>query len=183
MKKLALVMVLLLMVGSTQMVFAQGEKIVGGAANVGFPVGDWSNVAGTGFGATAFFLYGYDANIKIGGHVGYLSFGGDDLGDYEYSYSAIPILAEGRYYFDMANGPKVYGGAQVGFHIFSVDVDYTGQHSQLFDGDHSDSSTEFSFGPTVGAEFSSLDVSAFYMLVSDANYFGLRVGYGFPLGN
>ena len=183
MKKFAVVFMLVLCFGLFQVASGQGMKLgIGG--NLTMPQGDWKDcVNDIGFGGTAQFIYMVTPEIGVLAQAGYLMFGGKDIdeGFYKYSYdiTAIPILAGARYYFGAGEGPQPFVGALVGIHMMSsdVEVEFMGQKTS-----ESTSDTEFSFAPVVGVEVSSFDISAFYMIISDANYIGARVGFNFPLG-
>ena len=105
---------------------------------------------------------------------------GFGTGKAEYTIAAIPILAQGRYYLGVPGGPRPFLGALVGFHLmqFKYSASYTFlgvTQSQ----DFTDNSTKFGFAPMGGIEIGALEVVAFYMLVSDFNYVGARLGFNF----
>jgi hypothetical protein len=158
---------------------AQSQWIsIGG--NVVLPIGDWSDIAKLGFGGTATYEKSFAPNIVGEAYAGYIMFGGEDVGDWSYSHSMIPIMAGAKYYFQPGKG--LYANALVGVHIYSLDIDYPAGYEEFgFDG--SNSSTEFSL--TVGAGYelpmgkNALDLSAAFNLVSDANFIGARVAYKF----
>ncbi|MCK6621844.1 MAG: outer membrane beta-barrel protein [Calditrichaceae bacterium] len=175
MKRLLMVLLILAGMSLYQSVYALPGLKFGVEGNLAMPQGDFGDVAGTGYGLTAFAMFTLMPAINLSAHAGYMIFGGKDFqtpaGNVEYDYSAIPILAGVRFY--VLPMPKLYLAGQLGFHNFKVTTKSPGG------GESDDSSTEFSFAPTVGVEFGPLDASAFYMIISDANYIGLRLGYGF----
>ncbi len=174
MSRYVVLLMLILGLGLFQLGLAEGEMEVGVEANLALPTGDFGDAAGTGFGGTAVFLYQLNPNVALTGHAGYIKFGEEVEG---VDWSAIPILGGARYYIPMeGSNMKPYVGGQLGFHRFSVDFAVDGGF------DVGGDETEFSFAPTVGIEINSIDASAFYMIISDANYIGVRVGYGFPIG-
>ena len=181
MKKYTVLSVIVFCLVLSQLVFAGPRFGVGG--NLALPQGDWSDLTSSiGFGGTAQALFPMGENMAVGVQAGYISFGGEKVdygpfvGSYDYTISAIPILAVGRYYLGVPGGPRPFVGALVGFHILRID--YTVK-TTLLSLDGNDNSTKFSFGPTAGIEIGAIEISAFYMLVSDANYIGARVGFNF----
>lgn len=188
MKRAMVLLVLVLCMGLFQVGFGQTPEFgVGGV--LGFPTGDFSNIASSpSFGGTVQLLFPVEENVAIGGQVGYITFGGENYALRTYSIRAIPILAEGRYYLGVSDGILPFIGALVGLHIMRID--YSGTNfifsdgglfprleTQDYEGD--DNSTELSIAPMGGLQIGQLDISAFYMLISDANYFGARIGFNF----
>lgn len=187
---------------------AQSKQMaIGGGFVVAFPVGNASNVFSTGIGGTAIFEYKPMPMLAITGTIGYVHFSGKTqaaTGFFstqgpEVSSNAIPLLAGIKYYFVPNLG--FYGLAQLGLHFYSTSVDYPQQNFGGFfksnstlspDGaqqfgfaqSSSVSETKFSFGIGGGYELptgpdGAIDLSAKFMIISDANYFGLRAGYKF----
>ncbi|MFZ0388938.1 MAG: hypothetical protein WAN36_00650 [Calditrichia bacterium] len=181
--KVMFVAIVILSLGLLQVVSAEGPLMVGIEGNVAVPMGDFGDAAKTGLGGTAFVEYMATPNMSLSGKAGYLYFGGESEG---FSFSAVPILAEGRYYMGMQGEMRPFLGAQLGVHIFSFKTEFnnpiTGEKME-----ESTSETKFSFAPTIGIRVNQLDISAFYMLISDdpssLNYVGFRIGFGFPMGS
>ena len=158
------------------------------AGELGMPMGDFSDVAGFGFGLSTKAYYPFNEQMDFTVLLGYDYFSGKDvetLGyNYEYSYSALPILFGVKY--DLSNvTPGFYAGGETGFTVmmFSYDYEYenpyTGQkESYSFD----DSTTEFTFGFSAGYEVNNFDISAGMRLVDmgNLNYLVVRVGYFLP---
>ncbi len=145
------------------------------------PIGDWSDGANTGIGGTARFEYAFSDKLVGMLTAGYISFGGEESEGFGFTYTAIPILPGVKYYFQ--NG--LYGMAELGFHIFSVDFTYPDGYDEYFS-DFSTSESEFtlSLGAGYEAKISDnlyLDANVKIAIISDANYFGGRVGVKFPL--
>ncbi len=189
MKKYTVWIMLILFLGLFQVAFGQGLPKFGVGGVLGFPTGNWGDLTNNvGFGGTAQVLVPVGENMAAGGHVGYIIFGGEDFeriiqgqtekAKEEYDYSAIPILAQGRYYLGVPYGPRPFVGALVGFHIFSVSHK-SENVPNVPDVDESNTETEFSFAPMGGIEIGGLEIAAFYMIISDANYFGGRIGFNF----
>jgi hypothetical protein len=184
MKKYTVLLVLVLCLVISQFALAGPKFGIGG--NLALPQGDWSDITSSiGFGGTAQALFPMGENMAVGVQAGYLIFGGEEMdfgaaGSFDYTISAIPILATGRYYLGVPGGPRPFVGALVGFHLMQISYDYS---VTLFgvtttaEGD--DNSTEFSFAPMAGIEVGAIEISAFYMIISDANYIGARIGFNF----
>lgn len=160
-------------------------EIGGGMA---LPMGSFGDLAGTGFGASGRAFYereGLD-NIMFTGSVGFYPFGGKEYtlfglsSGYEWSWTVIPIMSGGRYYFGEAEAKtRMYVGAEIGIHIYSVSLQ--DNDGNTIDGAVAAGSTEFALLPMVGAELGPLDVYAEYSL-SEFNYFGIKGMFKFSLG-
>jgi hypothetical protein len=176
--------VLLLAVLLTSFINAQSQGISVGA-NLALPIGDWSNSANVGFGGTATYERSFAPNIVGQVYTGYISFGGKDSGldGYSYSYSMVPIMLGIKYFFQPNTG--FYANGLLGVNILSVDVSVPAEISPYYSGSTS-SDTKFGLGVGAGYEIpvggkNAVDVSANFMLVSDANYIGARIAYRFGL--
>ena len=171
MKKIIIVLMILCFAGISS---AQGFKL-GIAGTAAFPTGDWSEFTSTGYGVDAFGVFDI-VMLTITARVGYLSFGENEqeiLGDtYKTSITAVPVMAGLRWKFGLPVGPSFYAGVEAGIHSFTTTIEAAGQTFP------SESTTEFAIGPNVGLQFAGFDLSAFYMIVSDADYWGLRLGWG-----
>ncbi|MBI5021101.1 MAG: outer membrane beta-barrel protein [Ignavibacteriales bacterium] len=186
MKKLVSVLMLILVV--TGIGFAQeGQMKAGVGLELALPMGTFGDFAGTGIGGTANFLYQLNNQISLSGTAGYISWGGKDFGVFSYSYSAIPILVGGRYYFTEGDG-RVYGSAEIGMYMFSWTFEsptYTvGPYS--FGGEVSETSSEFTIAPGIGYEMKigdnmNLDLAAKYLVISDMSNFNIRAGVNFVI--
>jgi len=174
--------IVLLSVLFTGFINAQSQGISIGA-NVALPMGDWSDGANTGFGGTATYERSFAPNIVGQVYAGYITFGGDEAEGFSYSYSMIPIMAGVKYFFQPGKG--FYANALLGVHMFTADVDVPAEYEAYYSGG-SETSTEFSFGVGAGYEIpvggkNAVDITAHYMLISDANYIGARIAYRFGL--
>ncbi|MBA4311265.1 MAG: hypothetical protein C0417_01405 [Chlorobiaceae bacterium] len=191
MKKLVPVLMLVLLmtgIGLAQ----EGQMKLGVGVELLLPSGDFGDYAGTGIGGTANFLYQLNNQISLSGTAGYISWGGKSfdvgLGTWDYSYSAIPILVGGRYYFTEGDA-RLYGSAEIGMYMFSFTVttpsyDYFGYTFQ--GGETTESSSEFTIAPGIGYEMKigdnmNLDLTAKYLMISDANNLNLRAGVNFVI--
>lgn len=182
-KLLSVLFAVILFVG---LLNAQGKKSLGVGLNVALPMSSFGDVAGTGFGGTAVFELEFAPQIVGTGTAGYISWGGKDFGGYSYGYSAIPILVGVKYFFMPAGG--FYANGQLGFYLFSVDVDIpavsVGGFS--FGGSTSTSSTEFAIA--LGAGYEILisptliaDIGASYIIISNFGHIGIRGGVKFGI--
>lgn len=137
--KKTFVLLAALFIGATS--FAQHQLNAG--VEIGLPSGDFGKGNGTGFGASAKYLYNLNDNSAITGNLGFLSFAGKNGGP---SLSAIPFKAGYRYSFaGSENG--FYVEPQLGFTSFSG-------------GGASQSGFTFAFG--AGYKVSKFDIGARY---------------------
>ena len=171
MKKILIVLILMAL---SSMVSAQGFKL-GAAGNVVFPTGEFSEFNSTGWGVDAFAIFDLIA-VTLTARVGYISFGEGDLGEagelFKTTTTAVPVMVGARWNFGVGVGPSFYAELEAGIHSFSTSAETVGV------GGEKESTTEFAFAPVVGVEIAGFDISAYYMIISDANYIGLRVGWG-----
>ena len=183
MKKAVFVLIVLfLFIGNINA--QEGKMHVGAGLELALPIGDWSDAAGTGIGGTARFEYAFTKQIVGMVTAGYISFGGKDIGDFSYSYSAVPFLPGVKYYFQ--NG--IYGMAELGLHFFSFEFDAPSFNFGGFSSGGSTSSSSSEFTLSLGAGYETkvsdnlyLDANVKFAIVSDANYLGARVGVKMPL--
>ena len=165
---------------------AQGKMGASVGLEVLLPLGTFGDAAKIGIGGTGQFDYLLNPNIALTGKVGYITWGaktGDTQGAVEASFSGIPILVGGKYYFQPAGKTRFYGQFELGFFIMSVStkVNVPG----FISSDISASSTEFTVCPAVGVEIpagakGAIDVSArFWGILSSggSSNIGLRAGY------
>jgi hypothetical protein len=171
------VMCLLLLAGVS---YAQKPIGIGGAVELGVPMGDFGDAASLGFGFTGNFQYNLNPNMDLIGQVGYLMWGGkDEAPTYDFSWGAIPFQA-GLKYFVTQGDSRFYVGGLAGFHNFS----YSAEWDDPFFGhiEASDSELKFGLAPIGGYEIglnekTTFDISARYQFVDDdLSYFGLRGG-------
>ena len=171
---------------------AQAQNKMAGSvgAEVLIPMGNFSDAAKIGFGGTAEYEYYVQPNISVTGKVGYITWGaktGDATG-VEASFSGIPILVGGKYYFIPSGRTRVYGQFELGLFILSSTVKYTGPVALAgFGGEVSGSSTEFTIAPAIGFEIpagdkGAIDLSArFWGILSSggSSNVGARAAYKF----
>jgi hypothetical protein len=169
MKKILIVLIILSFAGISS---AQGFKL-GVAGNVAFPTGDWSEFTSTGYGVDAFGVFDI-VLLTLTVRAGYLSFGENSTELYTTSTKAIPIMAGLRWDFGLPVGPSFYAGVEAGVHSFTTTFEAKGAAVPLPD----ETESKFAIGPNIGLELAGFDLSAYYMIISDANYWGLRLGWG-----
>jgi len=175
MKMISVIILVLLM---CVLASAQGFKI-GAAGNVVFPLGDFADKTNsTGYGVDAFGVFDLMV-LTVTARVGYLDFGEKEVEafpgvSYKSSIKAIPIMAGVRWEFGVPVGPSFYAGVEAGIHNFTTEI--SGGGVSFPDKDKSES--KFALSPNVGVELMGLDVSAYYMYIKDASYWGVRLGYG-----
>jgi opacity protein-like surface antigen len=171
MKKVLIIIIILSFAGISS---AQGFKL-GLAGNAVFPTGEWSNLTSSGYGVDAYGVFDV-VLFTLTVRAGYLSFG-----DYEQEFagekstismSAVPVMAGLRWEFGLPVGPLFFAGVEAGVHNFTTTVEVAGNTLP------SASESKFAFGPNVGLEIAGFDLMAYYMIISDLNYWGLRLGWG-----
>lgn len=149
--------------------------------DVGLPNGSWSDGYGAGFGVSARYEKEIQEKLNWTASAGFVSFSGKSYttvvgynpttfqpiyGTEKFSsVTVIPITGGVKYYFEESD-KGFYGAADIGLFIAS------GSGS---------SSTKFGFSPGVGYRLEKFDFTFRLNAVSDANYFGLRAAYIFPV--
>lgn len=172
------VIIIIAVLSLSTMASAQGFKL-GVAGNMVFPLGDFKEVTNsTGYGVDAFGVFDLVA-LTVTARVGYLDFGSKDIdlgGGQKYSSSvtAIPVMGGLRWDFGLPVGPSLYAGVEAGIHSFTTEVTYEGVSIP----NTSESETKFALSPNIGLELAGFDISAYYMYIKDASYWGLRLGWG-----
>lgn len=169
-------LIILLVLSFCSLASAQGFKI-GAAGNLGFPTGDFADItSGTAWGVEAFGVVDV-VLLTVTARVGYMNFGEKEI-DYGFGEPAkvtttsVPILAGLRWNFGVpVVGPSFYAGLEAGVSMFTVT-----SSGGLADGDAT--SSEFTLSPNIGVEIAGFDIGAYYMMISDANYWGFRLGWG-----
>jgi outer membrane protein W len=126
-----------------------GQISVGATIGAQLPMGDFSDIAKTGFGFNAMGTYSLDDNMAVGLNIGYNQFGKVEIPFFEetetITYSMIPITGLFHYYF--SNGTlRPFAGADLGLYSMGAKVKFMGVET-------SDSKTYFGFAPTVGAMY------------------------------
>ena len=173
--KKAVLLLLVLLFFATSANAQQGKMYVGGQVGISLPMGDFGDGANLGFGFLGNFYYGINQNIDLTGSVGYISWGTDADGA---SFSNVPIVVGGRYYFQRSNFTP-YAVAELGINNRSFTLD------SGFFGDFSATSTDFGLGIGGGFLYSlgnmDLDVNAKINIISDTNNLTVFGGLRFPI--
>jgi hypothetical protein len=157
--------------------FAQGEpgwnkSSLGANFEVSLPVGDFSNVAGTGYGGSVRFQYGSDARTAFTATAGYIAWGKKDLGsNASLTPQAFTLLFGGKYYLAPSFFGTIEGGA------YFVDYTYEGPAVGVYG-----NTTRFMLPIGLGYQKNGFEIAARYMLLDvDFNAFSFTVGYNFAL--
>jgi len=127
--------------------FTANAQISGGATlGLQAPMGDFADAANMGVGINLFGKYMLSENMAVGANLGYNRFGGEEWnfgdGDYDVSYSMIPITGLFEYHFG-GDAIKPYVGADLGMYSFGARVKYAGESE-------SDSDLYFGLAPVAG---------------------------------
>lgn len=143
---LVLYMFILLLSAFSTASFAQGFN-ASIKAGVAFPVGNFSDAAGTGAGGEGSIEYMATPNLGLLFTAGYYSFGAkDDTPGMDYSFSTLPLLLGARYYFtNMTLQP--YIGADAGLHFLTAEVTTT---TVLGESSVKNDETKFGIAPVLG---------------------------------
>ena len=150
-------------------VYSQYKFNIGGSFNIGFPVGDFSNIAKTGIGGSINSEYQFSDNISATLAVYYCSYpskvpkiaiGGST---YDFSIDAIPVIAGVRYYINNS----IFSTIEAGAHFTRVSADvYLGNNLST------DYELKYGIGAGVGyrislAETSVLEFTGVYQYVEN----------------
>ena len=173
MKKFCMFLLFILISSCSLLAQKPGISIGG---NVYFPIGNWSEIASTGFGGSATYEHPFSKNIKGVLYAGYNSFSGDEEG-LETTWSMIPVLVGGKFYFT----PK-----QDWYAVALLGANFVTASTSTSAGDIEASSTEFAGNANFGYELKTskngaLDLSAGFIYITDLSYFGARIAYIFYL--
>ena len=156
------------------------KGMLGADGAIVLPLGDWSDLAGLGLGATLHYEHPFDQNWSFTGRVGYIHHLSKETGPYSYTTSEIPFMVGAKYHLGAA-APGLYFAGELGLTIFRFDLEYDGPENPFVDEvDHSDSETDL--GMTLGAGYSmgNFDLAA-RLYAPDFDVAGLMatVGYHF----
>jgi hypothetical protein len=181
-KALVVLLILVCFAGVNQ---AQKKNMyIGGGLELALPQGDFGDAYTMGYGATATFEMAFSDQLHGIGTVGYIMWSADDdiLGSsVDVTSGSIPVLAGVKYYFDKKGGFYVLGQAGFYFTSYEIEGTYLG-YSYSSDGSDSDFALRAGGGYELAiGKTAMLDISAFYVVISDANSIGARVGAKFPL--
>jgi hypothetical protein len=183
-KHLVAVLVLFVVAGSAM---AQGKISFGVGADVALPItSGFSNTQSIGK-----VYYPLQDMITLTGTAGYMTFAGKDFtaGTVTVkagSWSMIPVLVGGRYYFTpVGSSMRWYGMFDMGLIFGSYTVPgfanplagFPGQPATI--GGGSVSTSDFSYQPGVGFEASKWDIAVRFLGVAGAASIAARIGYMF----
>lgn len=149
----------------------------------GFPVGTFSDIAGTGFGAAIQYEEGLKDNLYLSFSLGYLSFIGRDIAVGGNTASLgnstnVPATVGLQYDFNATgNGIYAVGDLSVNFvsiHNLNVNSGSGGGYNIT-----SSTATKVGFSPGIGYRAGNWDFVGRFNIVSDFNYTSLRIGYVF----
>jgi len=205
-KFMAVALIALLMCSTISFAGTEGTSSSGsnGRFSVGleaaFPMGDFGNSAGTGFGGSLRYEMPVGDHLGIMATAGYLTYGSKTSGDpaiieYKFTSSIIPIQVGGKWYF-MGQQDGFYVSAEVGVHLLSTKTTITVANTELASA--TGSSTAISYAPGIGYHLANLDFGVKYQLFSESvdvydpltgakagtttstgSYLGIRVAYVF----
>jgi len=154
---------------------------INGGVDGAFPLGNFGEAYGMGFGATVKGLYGISDAGQVGLTLGYIHFGTkEDLGaGNSASFGVIPILALYRHHFG-----SLYVEPQIGLSANHVKVKVSDSDSGFNFGGTA-STTSLGYAAGIGYLIGNIDLSARYQGFSQnsssAGFAGLRVAYNFSL--
>jgi hypothetical protein len=205
MKKVFLPLLLLFIVGATQVLDAQTADspamAVSGGLALNMPIGDFATSHGLGLGLDGMFWYEFDPGLWITGRVGYHYFTKKEKESEKSglmyktgrTYMAIPIAAGARYYIGKGNIIPYVGG-ELGLFIMSTTFSETKILANITK-ETTSSGNEFGLVPMFGLLFPinptmKLDAHLSYTWIFGyaestqpiyTSYLGLNVGLIFPL--
>ncbi len=173
-------------------VAASAQIKIGANAGLMMPMGDFADVASTGFGGSIVGKYMINDQMAAGLNIGYYKMG-EELDGYENALT--PITANFTYYFG-SEGFKAYAGADLGMYMYSYKYSMTdtysyGGYSTSYSVDLDGSESYFGLAPVIGCEYDfsdalALDVNVKYnyiMAEEDAiTALGINVGIVYSLG-
>ena len=171
------ILIILLVLSFCGMASAQGFKL-GVAGDLTFPTGDWAEAYSSGWGAEAFAVIDV-VMFTITARAGYMDFGSVDF-NYgpgmtgSTKLKAVPILGGLRWDFGVPVGPSFFVGVEAGVTTFTSSYSAAG-----IEVPSDESETKFTVSPNAGVTLLGFELGAYYNIIKDANYWGLRLGYGF----
>ncbi len=175
--KRSLIAVFVALIMIPVLTFAQGEPgynkmSLGPSFELSVPVGDFSSIAGTGYGGNLRYQYGTDIRVAFTATAGYLVWGKKDLGqNTSVQPKAFNIFLGGKYYL----AKNFYGSLEGGLYFLS----YTYEGNVI---GAKGNTTWFMLPIGLGYQQSGFEVGVRYMLLAaDLNNFSFTLGYNFPL--
>ena len=172
-----LIAVFACMIAVPVLTFAQGEPgrdkmSLGANLELSVPVGDFTYVAGTGYGGNLRYQYGGDARTVFTATAGYLVWGKKERGENtSVQPKAFNIFLGGKYYF----APGLYGGLEGGAYFLTYTREGAAAGAEA-------NTTRFMLPIGLGYQKSGFEVGVRYMLfATDFNSFSFTLGYNFML--
>ena len=148
-------------------------------AELGLPVGNFSNISNPGFGASARYEAALTGQLNWTASVGFLSFGGKSyLGGAYGTTSIVPIVGGLKYYITEANN-GIYVAADLGLNIVGYSIAFPNQGNGQGVTFATSSTSRFGFSPGVGYRIGHWDFAGRINLLADFSYFGIRGAYIF----
>ncbi len=175
--KLACFLILVCMVAFPAMSSAQGgpawdKMSLGANFEVSLPMGDFGNVAGTGYGGNVRYQYGTGTNVAFTATAGYLVWTSKDLGgSTSVQPQAFNVFLGGKYFLPSGFFGSLEGG------LYFMSYTYTGNVIGA-----SGNATRFMIPIGIGYQTMGYEVGVRYMpTYREFNNFSFTVGYNFPL--
>lgn len=169
---------------------AQGKIKFGIGAEVAIPMtSPFKDTQNIGIGGTARGYYMLNDMATLTATAGYMTFGGKDFTPAGApagtsikagSWSQIPVLVGGRYYFSPASSSfRLYGAFEMGLLFGSYTIPEVKVGNIVVFPSQTVSGSDFSYQPQLGFEASNFDVAVRYLGVSGAASVAARIGYIF----
>jgi hypothetical protein len=171
MKKFYLLLFTLVTISCFVSAQQQGVSLGG---NIMLPVGDWDEIANTGFGGSASFEQPVATNLLGVLYTGYTYFDGAAEG---FSWTLIPVVAGLKYYLS---------SQQDWYFIGLLGINITNSTYKLGESEATQSFTDFEGNANFGyeiktSESGALDLSAGFVFINEQSYVGMRLAYIFKL--
>ena len=131
------------------------------------PMGEFSDVVGTGYGGVFMAKFGLPI-LDITGSVEYLRFGENEIANTKINSNMWSINAGAR----MSVFPFISVGAEIGNYWITVTTENAA-------GENDEAVNKIAFTPLIAAQFSILEASLRYSLIKDASFFSIRAGIYF----
>src|SRR5579859_5915206 len=170
---------LLFLCALSLLVVAKASAQFSAGAELGLPMGNFSDVSNTGLGVSLRYEANIQDKLNWTASIGYLSFGGKPyLGGSFGNVSAIPLAGGIKYYLNKA-GDGLYLAGDLGINFISYSVAFPNQGSGNGVTFASANTTRVGLSPGVGYRIKNWDFTGRFNLVSDFTYLGLRAAYVF----
>lgn len=199
MNKLLLPILVLSMALVTGESYGEGKISLSVGGDVLLPMGDFGDVASTGFGGSVRGQYHVNNMFCVTLTTGYFMWSGKDqtvsgISIKGTELKGIPIMVGGKAYFMPEGNTRVYGMVEAGLFLATVTVPSQTINIggiNITTPEVSANETEFAYAPVLGVEFAAggntmIDVSARWFAIStdpSSNSIGFRAGVNFGLGN